>query len=530
MSYQALARKWRPKSFTEVVGQHHVVKALTNALDQDRLHHAYLFVGTRGVGKTTLARVFAKCLNCEQGTRSDPCGTCGTCREIDEGRSIDLIEVDAASHTQVEDTRGLLDNVQYNPTSGKYKVYLIDEVHMLSKHSFNALLKTLEEPPPHVKFFLATTEPQRIPMTVLSRCLSFHLKRLPDEVITRQLEKITQAEDVVFEQIALRALADAAGGSMRDALSLLDQAIAHGDRNVTDTTVREMLGTVPKEYLHRLMLALADKDAAMVMQCTHELAQLSVDFEGLFGDIICILHQVALLQLVPGTRDDMNYDTEMIASLSKQLSPEDVQLFYQIALIGRCDLGLAASPHGALEMTLLRMLSFVPAGEGGATVRKASVKPVKPEKETGIQSEQAYQQTKVESLRGLNENKGLWSVVTAGLGLQGVSSFLASNCSVKNITHDTMVLNLAEQHEGVATEHAKRQLKEALQVYFGTDLSLIIDISSHEVETPAEEKERKVARQQSLAEQRVEEDQIVQACKSTFGAKVIQGSVRAIEE
>ena len=528
MSYQVLARKWRPRSFTEVVGQRHVVKALTNALDQERLHHAYLFTGTRGVGKTTIARVFARCLNCEQGVSSTPCGVCGTCREIGEDCFIDLIEVDAASRTQVEDTRGLLDNVQYSPTSGNYKVYLIDEVHMLSKHSFNALLKTLEEPPPHVKFFLATTEPKKIPMTVLSRCLSFHLKRLSDDVITQQLEKIVRAENIVFEQIALRALADAASGSMRDALSLLDQAIAHGNGNVTDITVREMLGTVPKEYLHKLMFALADKDAAMVMQCTRELAHLSADFGDLFEDITRILHQVALLQLVPDIRDDIDYDTEAVTSLSEQLSLEDVQLFYQIALIGRRDLELAASPHGALEMALLRMLSFTPQVEGGGTtIRDDSVKTVKHEKrDTGIQVKQA----KTKSLLDLNANKELWSVITNGLGLQGLTFSLASNCSVKSATHDAIVLNLAEKHEGIATENAKQKLKKALQVYFGRDLSLGIEISSHEAETPAEEKARKVAKQRSLAQQHVENDQIVQAFKSRFGAKVIQSSARTIEE
>jgi len=266
MSYKALARKWRPKTFTEVVGQGHVVKALANALDQSRTHHAYLFTGTRGVGKTTLARIFAKCLNCEQGMTSSPCGECSACKEIDEGRFIDLIEVDAASRTKVEDTRELLDNVQYSPTRGNYKVYLIDEVHMLSGHSFNALLKTLEEPPPHVKFLLATTDPQKLPITVLSRCLQFNLKRLSDDAIAAQLEKLVYAEEIKFEKTALHALARSADGSMRDSLSLLDQAIAYSDSNVTDVAVHEMLGTVPREYLQRLMKSLADLDAVEIMQ------------------------------------------------------------------------------------------------------------------------------------------------------------------------------------------------------------------------------------------------------------------------
>lgn len=547
MSYQALARKWRPKNFAEVVGQNHVVKALANALDQERLHHAYLFTGTRGVGKTTIARVFARCLNCEQGVGSTPCGECSVCQEIDEGRFIDLIEVDAASRTQVEDTRGLLDNVQYSPTSGNYKVYLIDEVHMLSKHSFNALLKTLEEPPPHVKFLLATTEPQKIPMTVLSRCLPFNLKRLPDDAITRQLEKIVQAENISFEQTALCALARAADGSMRDALSLLDQAIAHSDSSVTDTAVHEMLGTVPREYLHKLMLALADKDAVVAMQCTYELAQLSTDFNGLFEDIIHMLHQVALLQLVPNIRDTIDYDGEVVESLSKKLSSEDVQLFYQIALIGKRDMHLATSSHSALEMTLLRMLSFTPAAKDSCAVKKASAggakateathtqdeqaaKRAEVKKTVHVQVEQVAEQIEVKDLLDLDSSKEHWSRLIDKLSLQGVALHLALNCSVGKIENDSIVLNLAEQHEGLATESAKQKLEKALKMHFDKDLTLIIEFSSHEVATPAEKKEREAAKQQSQAEKDVEDDEVVKAFKSKFGAEVIQGSVKLVEK
>lgn len=526
MSYQALARKWRPKNFAEVVGQNHVIKALANALDQERLHHAYLFTGTRGVGKTTIARIFAKCLNCEHGIDSNPCEECGACQEINEGRFIDLIEVDAASRTQVEDTRGLLDNVQYSPTSGNYKVYLIDEVHMLSKHSFNALLKTLEEPPPHVKFLLATTEPQKIPMTVLSRCLSFNLKRLSDEMVTRQLEKIAQAENISFEQIALGSLARAADGSMRDALSLLDQAIAHGSGSVTDADVHEMLGTVPREYLHKLMLALADREAAIVMQCMHELAQLSADFSSLFEDIIHLLHQTALLQSVPGIGNTIEYDGEIIENLSKRLRSEDVQLFYQIALIGRHDLNLATSPHAALEMTLLRMLSFIPAGKNSYVHGEASVEGIKIEKDADTQ----VKQVEIKNPLDLNKSKECWSRLIDNLGLQGITSSLALNCSVKRAADDSIVLNLAGQHEGIATEGTKQKLEKALQTYFDRNLALIIEFSSHEVETPAETREREVARQQSKAEKDIEEDEFVKALKSRFGAEVIKGSVKPIEK
>ncbi len=521
MSYQALARKWRPKNFVEVVGQDHVVKALTNALDQDRLHHAYLFTGTRGVGKTTLARIFAKCLNCEQGINSSSCGECNACKEIDEGRFIDLIEVDAASRTKVEGTRELLDNVQYSPTKGSYKVYLIDEVHMLSGHSFNALLKTLEEPPPHVKFFLATTDPQKLPMTVLSRCLQFNLKKLPDDAIARQLEKIIQAEDISFETAALHSLARAAAGSMRDALSLLDQAIAYSNSNVTDAAIREMLGTVPREYLQQLMCALANEDTSVIMQCTQELAQLSADFNSLFGDIINVLHQAALVQAVPNVQDNINYNEKIIVELSKRLNPEDIQLFYQIALIGKRDLYISTSPQSALEMTLLRMLTFKPA----ENVRY-SPKNIEVEKKKNVQNKQYTNK----SLQYLNEDKEHWLRLIEDLDLQGVSRSLATNCSVKSSANNSITLNLAKQHEGIATDSAKQKLKEALQTYFSQDLSLKIHFSLHEIETPAKKKDRADAKRKSQAEKLVEEDSVVKALKLKFGAKVIKGSVKPIDE
>ena len=526
MSYQALARKWRPKDFSEVVGQGHVVKPLANALDQDRLHHAYLFTGTRGVGKTTLARIFAKCLNCEQGVDSTPCGACTACQEIDEGRFIDLIEVDAASRTKVEDTRELLDNVQYSPTRGSYKVYLIDEVHMLSGHSFNALLKTLEEPPPHVKFLLATTDPQKLPMTVLSRCLQFNLKKLSDDAMSQQLEKLMQEENISFEKAALRSLARAADGSMRDALSLLDQAIAYSDGNVTDAAIHEMLGTVPREYLQKLMQSLANEDTLTIMQCTHELAQLSADFSGLFEDIIHILHQVALVQAVPKIQDTIDYDEIIIEELSKRLKPEDVQLFYQIALIGKRDLYLSTTPQSALEMTLLRMLSFKPADKSRYDSNTLSDKNVEVMKDTSSQNKQSLSK----NLQDLNDSKEHWAKLIDSLDLQGVSYSLASNCSVKNITSDSIILNLAGQHEGIATKSAKQKLEKALQKYFDKDLSLKINFSSHEIETPAEKKDRANAKKQNQAERYAEEDEVVKAFKSKFGAEVIEGSVKPIGE
>lgn len=532
MSYQALARKWRPKNFTEVVGQGHVVKALANALDQERIHHAYLFTGTRGVGKTTLARIFAKCLNCEQGITSSPCGTCGACEEIDSGRFIDLIEVDAASRTKVEDTRELLDNVQYSPSRGNFKVYLIDEVHMLSGHSFNALLKTLEEPPPHVKFLLATTDPQKLPITVLSRCLQFNLKRLSDDAITTQLEKLLQAEEIIFEKTALHALARSADGSMRDSLSLLDQAIAYSDGNVTDIAIHEMLGTVPREYLHKLMQALANADAAAIMQATQDLAQLSADFNGLFADIIEVLHQVALSQAVPSMLETLEFDAALIKELSSSFSPEDVQLYYQIALVGKRDLYLSTTPQSALEMTFLRMLSFKPADSASLNINRVSPSgssAQKIEKKTeSAEANKAQENKSNTSLKDLSSNHEGWSTLVEKLGLQAVSYSLASNCSIEAITDEEITLHLAHQHEGISTKGARQRLEKALQEYFGTELKLNIDTSSHELETPAKKKDRAREKIQSQAEKTAESDEAVKALKSQFGAEIIEGSVKPV--
>ncbi|GAB3345547.1 DNA polymerase III subunit gamma/tau [Chromohalobacter beijerinckii] len=362
MSYQVLARKWRPRTFHELVGQEHVSRALVNALDQGRLHHAYLFTGTRGVGKTTLARILAKCLNCRQGVTSVPCGECETCREIDEGRFVDLIEVDAASRTKVEDTRELLDNVQYAPTQGRYKVYLIDEVHMLSTHSFNALLKTLEEPPPHVKFLLATTDPQKLPVTVLSRCLQFTLKNMPPERVVGHLTQILEAESVAFDEQALWLLGKAAEGSMRDALSLTDQAIAFGQGEVRHADVAAMLGTLDHRHLLALAEALAEVDAARVLQEVASLAEQGPDFGGILDDLAGIFHRLTIAQMVPDALDNGHGDRDTLLPLAARFTAEDVQLYYQIALQGRGDMESAPDPRTALEMTLLRMLAFRPQG------------------------------------------------------------------------------------------------------------------------------------------------------------------------
>ncbi|MCK5917592.1 MAG: DNA polymerase III subunit gamma/tau [Cocleimonas sp.] len=356
MSYQVLARKWRPQNFKEMVGQQHVLKALVNALDGDRLHHAYLFTGTRGVGKTTIARVLAKCLNCETGITSEPCGKCSSCQEIVEGRFVDLIEVDAASRTRVEDTRELLDNVQYAPTRGRFKVYLIDEVHMLSGHSFNALLKTLEEPPSHVKFLFATTDPQKLPVTILSRCLQFNLKRMSVELISGHLSTITNKESIESDDTSLRLISRAADGSMRDALSLLDQAISFGAGALKETEVREMLGTISHEPLLNLLKATATGNGEKVLADIEKMAGVTPDFEAATDALIALLHKMAVLQVVPQAEED----DEAIKQLADQFSKEDVQLYYQIALHGRRDLSLSPDPRSGFEMIFLRLLTFRP--------------------------------------------------------------------------------------------------------------------------------------------------------------------------
>ena len=363
MAYTALARTWRPKNFGELVGQEHVRRALVNALESGRVHHAFLFTGTRGVGKTTIARIFAKCLNCETGVTANPCGVCGACREIDTGRFIDLIEVDAASRTKVDDTRELLDNVQYAPTRGRYKVYLIDEVHMLSTHSFNALLKTLEEPPPHVKFLLATTDPQKLPVTVLSRCLQFNLKRLPVAQITERMREILEKEGVAFEAAALRLVAQAADGSMRDGLSLLDQLIAFGGGKAGEEEARAMLGTLARDHVVRLADLLSAMNVSELLSCARSLEEFAPDYAQVLDELASLLVRVALKQAVNDFEGDELYAPEVLERLAKAIAPEDVQLFYQTAITGRRDLSLAPDPRSGFEMTLLRMIAFRPLGD-----------------------------------------------------------------------------------------------------------------------------------------------------------------------
>ena len=372
MSYQVLARKWRPKSFETLIGQEHVVRALTNALEQQRLHHAYLLTGTRGVGKTTIARILAKSLNCETGITAHPCGVCSACVDIDKGRFIDLIEVDAASNTQVDNMRDLLDNAQYAPTAGRFKVYIIDEVHMLSRSSFNAMLKTLEEPPAHVKFILATTDPQKMPVTVLSRCLQFNLRQMASTSITEHCQAILKTENIPFEMPALQLIAKAASGSMRDALSLLDQAIAYGSQSVHEKEVRAMLGAIDQSYLIELLRALIQNDGVTLMNQAKAMSERSIAFDAALGDLANLLQQVAMTQVVPNSIALDLPERHALLELAQQLSAEKVQLYYQIAILGRRDIGLAPDEYAGFTMSLLRMLAFNQSDTSSSPAIKAS--------------------------------------------------------------------------------------------------------------------------------------------------------------
>ncbi|MCB1869678.1 MAG: DNA polymerase III subunit gamma/tau [Gammaproteobacteria bacterium] len=537
MSYQVLARKWRPRIFSELVGQEHVVRALSNALDNERLHHAYLFTGTRGVGKTTLARIFAKSLNCEKGVSATPCGECSICREVDEGRFIDLLEVDAASRTKVDQTRELLDNVPYSPVRGRYKVYLIDEVHMFSGGSFNALLKTLEEPPPHVKFILATTDPQKVPVTVLSRCLQFNLKRLPFEQIRNHLESILQREGLSYELSALGLLSRGADGSMRDALSLMDQAIAFGGGKVMEVDVRAMLGTIAQERIHDLLQLLTEGDAKGVLTRVAEMAELSPDFGGVLQELLALLHRVALVQAVPEALDDTIGDRERVSQLASQLAPADTQLFYQIGLIGQRDLPLAPDPRSGFEMVLLRMLAFRPesAPEPG---------PIRPAVVTGVKS--AVENRSPPALSNTPKQTGRsnpaatesvelsqWHNVVGALKLGGIALQLANNCLFEAWDGKLLKLRLDSCHRQMHVASAEQRLHKALQDLTGEDVRLeirVADLSDEAQATPAQTQAKAKQERQRIAEENMEKDPLVLAMKERFAAQILPGSIQLIDE
>ena len=525
MSYQVLARKWRPQDFQQMVGQAHVLRALMNALDENRLHHAYLFTGTRGVGKTTLARIFAKCLNCETGVTAKPCGECRSCREIAEGRHVDLIEVDAASRTKVEDTRELLDNVQYSPTRGRFKIYLIDEVHMLSGHSFNALLKTLEEPPPHVKFLFATTDPQKLPVTILSRCLQFNLKRMPVEMISGHLSTVLEQEAIPFSEAALRLLARAADGSMRDALSLTDQAIVTGGGAVSEADVQDMLGLLPHEHLIGLLQAIADDDGQRMLGIVAQMAQLTTDFTAAADSLIALLHSIAVQQVV--TRDDADED---IAALAKLLSPADVQLYYQMALYGRRDLPLAPDPRGGLEMLLLRMLAFR-LDNGQSQPHSTQVEKKKivveaiAEDPQGRDAKSCVSTTVVKTIPSL-PSPNTWHTILPQLNLSGMALPLAQHCLLESITDTHITLLLDESGSTLQSPRAAAQLSEALAQHYGRELQLQFTVTVLTEETPEKRGLREAAERQAAAEAAITNDPFVKQLQETFGAVIVPGSIR----
>jgi DNA polymerase-3 subunit gamma/tau len=537
MSYQVLARKWRPRNFGEMMGQGHVLRALINALDNQRLHHAYLFTGTRGVGKTTVARIFAKSLNCEQGVSATPCGQCSACREIDEGRFVDLIEVDAASRTKVEDTRDLLENVQYAPSRGRYKVYLIDEVHMLSTHSFNALLKTLEEPPPHVKFLLATTDPQRLPVTILSRCLQFNLKRLPPEMIRDYLQRVLGQENISAEAAALKHIARSADGSMRDALSLLDQAIAYGGGQVLESEVQAMLGTIEHGHVVHLLDALAAGDGGALLQRIADLNEFAPDYDDVLAELLALLHQIAVVQAVPGAVSDEHLDEETVARLAAALSAEDVQLFYQIGLIGRRDLAVAPAPRLGFEMVLLRMLAFRPVTAAGqrqplAVPARQQSTPAAPRKQQTAPSSQGGGEKTAPAAPGASKptrEDEAWHRLVEQLPLQGMPRVLANNCALMSREGNIFHLALAPAHASLRNSKMEERLQEALSTYLGEKVKLLFTITQPDAETPAALQERVSQDRMRSAQEAIVQDNHVKTLQEMFDARIVPDSIRPVD-
>lgn len=569
MTYLALARKWRPKTFAEVVGQQHVVKALSNALDSGRVHHAFLFTGTRGVGKTTLARIFAKSLNCEEGISAEPCQKCSTCLSIDEGRYVDLIEVDAASRTRVDDTRELLDNIQYAPTQGKYKVYLIDEVHMLSGHSFNALLKTLEEPPEHVKFLFATTDPQKLPVTVLSRCLQFNLRAMRPEQIENQFVKILDNESIEYDSQALQLLANAADGSMRDGLSLLDQSIAQGAGKVMKDDVSAMLGTLKSEHSEALLAGLVAQDASKIMSTVVDMAEHATDFVSALDELLQCLYNISLQQVAPEAAAKSE-NNELIQKLAAELSPELVQLYYQISLLGKRDINLAPSTRVGFEMTLLRMLAFdlddqnhsqsvtSPAPAASPTPEVSSAQAPansdqsainhKPETQPAAQpthSQAAIPQAQPKpevvapepaqtsateptnsaeavALAGNNE----WGELIEQTQLDGMDKQLAMNCACERLTDEKIELALAPALKHLFIPGRQQNIQSSVQSVTNKNTVIEITVEPSDKETPAECLQRLGFEHIQKTKSAIENDPGVKSLMNEFGATINEQSIK----
>ncbi len=532
MAYQVLARKWRPQTFPEIVGQEHVSQSLIHALQHDRLHHAYLFTGTRGVGKTTIARILAKAINCEQPVDFNPCGQCKVCQAFGQGRFMDLIEVDAASRTKVEDTRDLLDNVQYAPTLGRYKVYLIDEVHMLSGHSFNALLKTLEEPPPHVKFLLATTDPQKIPVTILSRCLQFNLKRLLPEQIERQMAFILQQENIDYEDNALKLLARAADGSMRDGLSLLDQAIVYGNGKVLYEAILQMMGTVSGQSLNELLEALAKNEGQRVLNKIAEMADLTIDFADTLQQLLRMLHRIALTQQMPG-RVEYEFDPDFIASMAEIMPAEDVQLFYQIGLKGQPELDLAPDPRTGFEMVMLRMLAFTlkTVKDSPAPGRPEPLKTQSPAiNKTAVTTQPEVTEAPEQPLeKTAAAPANDWQAMIDAMKLRGLTRELANNCCFESVDNKYCYLTLEPSHQNLLGGKSEEKLQKALQDYFSKPLRLKISIEKTDKITPARKIQQQRESDQQAAEQAIEQDENIKVLKTEFDARIMPDSIEPIE-
>ncbi len=568
MSYQVLARKWRPKSFDQLVGQEHVSQALINGLDQDRVHHAFLFTGTRGVGKTTIARILAKCLNCETGVTSRPCGECSSCIDIDEGRFVDMMEIDAASRTGVDDMRELLESVHYTPTRGRFKVYVIDEVHMLSGHSFNALLKTLEEPPPHVKFVLATTDPQKIPVTILSRCLRFNLRRLLPEQIADYLKLIVESEGIEAEFMALVSISRAADGSMRDGLSLLDQAIAFGGGKLTMSDVRNMLGLVDHAHVTSMIKALAADEAEDLLAIVKELVAQSRDLENVLLSLAEALHRVTLVQCVPGYRDPERSDWDSITELGQLISAEDAQLFYQIAIKGRDELGLAPDPRTGLEMTLLRMLAFRPvsaqsgdsgtgsvkgAGPGAPQARQSlSVKQPPPVRPAAVKT--ATRSNDQQETDGPYETElfsspcsmppvdpppqastsspadAEWMSLQTELEISGQVRELARNVHLKSRDDERWDFVITQSLKHLGSQSCINQLGRAISQKVGHTVAVnLINSDTTELITAAERDRHQNLQNMNEAEKAINDDPTVKALKEQLGAHIVEDSIQPLQ-
>ena len=539
MSYQVLARKWRPRNFSTLVGQEHVVRALSHALAEQRLHHAYLFTGTRGVGKTTIARILAKSLNCETGITATPCGQCSACQEIDSGRFVDLLEVDAATNTRVDEMRQLLENAVYAPTRGRFKVYVIDEVHMLSNSAFNAMLKTLEEPPEHVKFILATTDPQKIPVTVLSRCLQFNLKQMPAVAITGHLAHILQAEGIPYDMPALALVARSAAGSMRDALSLLDQAIAHGAGKVEEAQVRGMLGTVDQDFLLAILEALHAGEAGALLQVATDMGVRSLSFSAALQELGALLTRIQIVQCVPSAIDDEEPEKERILALAKAFSPEFVQLAYQIVNVGRVELASAPDEYSGFVMTLLRMHAFRPSSVAdvvGSVAPRAriAVAPVQNPVVAVAQRSVAAPPARVEApvveaiaVPAMGAG-GDWHQMVAALSVSGLARELAQNCELRQLTDGLCLLRLSPKQTHLQMKPNPDRLQQALSDYLGRPIQLRIELGENEVDTPAETAGRQRQEQQDKAASAIAQDVFVRDVIDSLGASVVESSIKPI--